>query len=324
MQLFALVVACFLAASLCGWVAVLKRWARHEPLLERTPRAEVPWGLADLLVTLLLLGLTQAWAVQRVRSTIPIAPGLEFEDWDVSTRAALLFLTSIATLLTFLAAAVWLFLRYRVTAAEIGLPRRSILQDLVLGGTVFLLVAPPVFGLQSVLVLFFESRHPLLELLKEDPSPRFFLVSAFSAGLVAPLVEEFLFRVLLQSWLEQVVLQHDWVRLLVGGRQAVMGKPDPGIAEKSSDWGLTAAPPAVSRSGGLTDGMAMGPVVVTAAVFALLHWSHGPDPAALFLLALALGVVYSRTRRILPCVVAHALLNASSLVSLWFAVRYET
>ena len=65
------------------------------------------------------------------------------------------------------------------------------------------------------------------------------------------------------------------------------------------------------------------PVVASSVLFALMHWSHGPDPIPLFLLALALGVIYQRTQRVLPCIVAHALLNATSLAMLYAAVHLD-
>jgi len=58
------------------------------------------------------------------------------------------------------------------------------------------------------------------------------------------------------------------------------------------------------------------PIFVSATIFALLHWGHGPDPAPLFLLALGLGFLYHRTHRILPCIVVHFLVNSLSMAAL--------
>jgi membrane protease YdiL (CAAX protease family) len=55
-------------------------------------------------------------------------------------------------------------------------------------------------------------------------------------------------------------------------------------------------------------------------LFAGAHWSHGPDPIPLFFFALVLGYLYQRTRRILPCVVVHFLLNSCSLAALWLDI----
>jgi membrane protease YdiL (CAAX protease family) len=65
------------------------------------------------------------------------------------------------------------------------------------------------------------------------------------------------------------------------------------------------------------------PILMSSLLFAAAHSAHGPDPIPLFFLALGLGFVYSRTHRILPCVVVHGLLNSSSLAALWLAVTYR-
>ena len=69
-----------------------------------------------------------------------------------------------------------------------------------------------------------------------------------------------------------------------------------------------------SGAGGLPYGWV--PIVVSSALFAIAHVGHGPDPAALFFLALLLGYVYQRTHRIVPCIVTHMLFNAASLGAL--------
>lgn len=58
------------------------------------------------------------------------------------------------------------------------------------------------------------------------------------------------------------------------------------------------------------------PIIVSAAIFALMHWGHGPDPIPLFFLALGLGYLYQRTHRLLPCIMVHFLVNSLSMVAL--------
>jgi membrane protease YdiL (CAAX protease family) len=64
------------------------------------------------------------------------------------------------------------------------------------------------------------------------------------------------------------------------------------------------------------------PIVVSATVFALMHLGHGYDPIPLFFLAVGLGYLYQQTHRVLPCIVVHLLLNATSLVLLWVGITY--
>jgi hypothetical protein len=64
------------------------------------------------------------------------------------------------------------------------------------------------------------------------------------------------------------------------------------------------------------------PILVSAAAFSLMHLGHGYDFIPLFPLAVGLGYLYQQTHRIVPCIVVHLLLNATSLVVLWLAVTY--
>jgi membrane protease YdiL (CAAX protease family) len=99
---------------------------------------------------------------------------------------------------------------------------------------------------------------------------------------VAPLFEEFAFRVVLQGWLES---QQVRLRRLRGE----FGDQQPGFA----------------------------PIVITSVMFALLHFGYGPDPFALFVFSLFLGYAYRQTHRILPPLVVHACLNGWTMLNLW-------
>jgi membrane protease YdiL (CAAX protease family) len=62
-----------------------------------------------------------------------------------------------------------------------------------------------------------------------------------------------------------------------------------------------------------------GAVLISSLMFALAHMAHGPDPVALFFLALVLGGVYYRSHRIIPCMTMHAAFNATSLIGVGLA-----
>jgi membrane protease YdiL (CAAX protease family) len=59
------------------------------------------------------------------------------------------------------------------------------------------------------------------------------------------------------------------------------------------------------------------PIFISSALFGLAHFGYGPEPIPLFLLAIFLGLVYQRTHRIIPCIVAHSLFNLFTVVVLW-------
>ncbi len=95
-------------------------------------------------------------------------------------------------------------LRCQVSLRELGFDRRAVWRDLRLGIAAFFVLAPPVYGLQIVLVQWFESKHPIVELIREHPDPWLITASVFSAVIVAPIFEEYLFRGVVQGWLERL------------------------------------------------------------------------------------------------------------------------
>jgi hypothetical protein len=59
------------------------------------------------------------------------------------------------------------------------------------------------------------------------------------------------------------------------------------------------------------------PILVSSTLFAAAHVGYGPEPVPIFLLALIFGYVYQRTHRIVPTIVAHALFNLITMITLW-------
>ena len=62
-----------------------------------------------------------------------------------------------------------------------------------------------------------------------------------------------------------------------------------------------------------TESPSVWPILISAFLFAIAHWTHGPDWIPLFLLAIGLGYLYRQTHRVVPCIVVHFLLNATSM-----------
>ena len=92
----------------------------------------------------------------------------------------------------------------------------------------------------------------------------------------------------------------------------------PQTADASSDV-LPVAP--LDQQPELRGAAAWLPVAMSSTIFALLHYSHGPDWIPLLLLAAGMGYLYQRTHRLLPSLVVHSLLNSLSMWGLWAAVK---
>jgi membrane protease YdiL (CAAX protease family) len=170
-------------------------------------------------------------------------------------------------------------------------------------------------------------------MIMQDPDPLLLAMAFFSAVVVAPICEEVAFRLLLQGWLEKVVGSR---RKVVGSGQWAVGSETESDQQKLAATGRVAGEPEtdgehdnpyespINQSDSFqppdsslqTNSSGYRPIFVSSLLFALAHYGHGPDPIPLFFLATILGYTYHRTHRIVPCIVAHALFNAFSLVTL--------
>lgn len=325
------------AGSLAMWLLAVRRLRAGEPLVPFEPRRPVPWGGIEVL--LIVLGYLFANGLAAIYFVAPVG-----EDATVSVVSSLtLAITGLASLLVIAAGAVLLWRAAGATWRDLGLSRRHLLPDVRLGLAAGLAITAPVYAIQSIFTTLFkfESEHPLIEMVERGQNFTIFAVAVFLAVGVAPLAEEFLFRVLLQGWLEARQTRGMAERQLNAGilgnsATRVENAESPAAVSVDSD-NPYAAPPAIPLSlpnsaaptpnaatldaqialvaGQLVPGWA--PLVTSAVIFALLHATQGPDPIALLPLALVLGYLYRQTHRLVPSLVAHAFLNATSMLLLW-------
>ena len=160
---------------------------------------------------------------------------------------------------------------------------RQLVEDVLLGIGAFLFAFPPVIMVHALLQWFFPYNHPLIDEVFADRSWQVFVKVAISAALLAPILEEFVFRNVLQGSLE--VLGRLWVRKT--------GVENP--------W--------VTR---------VEPICISSVAFAAAHLGQGAAPFPLFLFAIVLGYLYFQTHRLMPSIVAHAALNGFSVMQIWF------
>jgi membrane protease YdiL (CAAX protease family) len=340
-----LVLAIGFGGCLC-WVLAALKVAGGQPLLDWSKRRPVPWALLDL-VGIFVLYMVSIFVVQGSLHAAGMLP-----DTDDLTKlsladSAILVASNMAASLGLLVVALPLIiLRTGATARDLGLVARELARDIKLGIIGFLMLAPPVYVIQGLLVYFWQpSKHPLMEMFKASPDPGFYALLFVAAAVVAPIFEEIVFRVILQGFLEKFFSRrHGVLELLVGQSEAPttplvatpvategavvlhsgepLAQPNPYAASPVIlGEQLTATPladPSVQPE--LHGASAWLPIGLTAIIFALLHYSHGPDWVALTLLATGMGYLYQRTHRLVPSLVVHALLNSLSMWGLWLQV----
>jgi membrane protease YdiL (CAAX protease family) len=328
-----------IAASLTVWAKVAAKWRLGSPLIAYEPRRAATWNIVDLLAIVVCYVLTNIAIFVVLHGAVALSAS---EPSKAEEAAAALVATSLTNLLTMGLAMLWIHSRTGATWADLGFGADRTAGDLKLGLATFAAVSIPVYALQGLLSQFVTEQHPIIDLLQKNREPWLLAVSGVSAVIVAPLAEEFFFRVLLQSWLESLVIRQapplDSFRNSSSGElqdaSLLAGpadpnnpySPSPSIAEPPSEQllpAVRAADPPAARywvAGVRWDRAA---VVFSSAIFALVHLGHGAAPIPLFFLALALGYLYQRTGRLLPSVTVHFCLNACSLAQVYLGLSGE-
>lgn len=279
-------VIALLAASLIVWTVILQRWLRGQPVIAYEPRDPIPWGVLDIFVTVcLFLASTQvvfalsggnaAESSRRIAASNSAASQSSAQV-DGSRALWQQFAVGSATLIGSL---LWMTLARRATWSDLGWQRGHLVRDVRLGCGGFLAAAPPTFLLQGILTRWFPYRHLVTDTLGTEPELKTLLLAAAMVVLMAPLVEEYLFRLLLQGWCERL----------------------------DDQWRIPAPLPR-------TPAPRRWPVLVSSVMFALLHLGQGPAPVPLFVLALGMGYLYRQTHRQMPSLVMHGCFNATNIV----------
>ncbi len=319
-----------LLASVAVWATIVQRLRARRPLAPYEPRRPVPWTLAEIIATagiylIILLG-TAFWLVGEPPK--PAAPDdvhavVKHEADHAEHREitpAHLAAQSITNVLTVVVVIVLLRSWSGASWEDLGLSLAKLGNDLQLGGLTFLAVVLPVYAMQAVLSHWISGQHPVVELVTKNRGPEVLVLTALTTVVVAPLAEEFLFRVLLQGWLEALWSQRrELIEPLSG---TVLDQPQPGSVDDvilpsgdENPYATSRAEIEVNHGEGArpTVRPSIWPVVISALIFALMHLGNGPDPIPLFFLAMALGYVYQRTHRIWPGLVVHFCLNGLSM-----------
>ena len=200
--------------------------------------------------------------------------------------------------------------------------------------------------------------HPIQQLVKQSiNSPMVFLIAFLGAVVAAPLIEEFLFRLLLQGWLEAKCAQF---RVPCASGVAITAVSlffakihagNKGILDGQTLFYLLCAGTVTSLLiffAGLIYLAEMRNVNAASCLFGAERFSPthffryagyclltlvfifgisfilntlcpdtNTDPIPLFFFSLLLGTLYSRTRNLAYCIFLHALLNLTSLILIW-------
>jgi membrane protease YdiL (CAAX protease family) len=313
-----------LVGMIFAWIwAIGRLWAGQMLLPENSPRA-VPWGGKSVLagfVTMISVsvGVSTAYAEMTGRSA-------RTSQLDIMLVSALInsaFLVVMPLILRRTA---------RAQLEDFGLEWSRLRRDAGAGFLAFLLIAPIVYGIQLIAVQIWERKeHPLELMMLEKLTGGVALLAIVSAVVLAPAVEELLFRGLLQGWLTRRLAGkpsggappasnlEEWIaegpsaeRPEDQARSGLLPKfPDPYFAPGAEIGPVEERFTRITRSARMA-----APILLTSAVFALVHMPQWPAPLAIFLLSLGLGLVYRRTGSLVAAFVLHAAFNGLSTLAL--------
>ncbi len=330
------------ASSLAAWAWIAARRSNRTPILSHAPRRDVPWGSVGLIIAVLMLALkiiplviTPLFGDSDPRAVIDDPAPATFIWQAVLMGVAMLWVTGgIAAVLVLTRGANW---------RDLGLPSTwtELLDDIRVGVVTFAATIIPVYGIKIALVKLTDEKvaHPLLEKLIENPSGPLFLVIVFSAVIVAPIFEEFVYRLLLQGWLEKIERPNFTDRAdpspLPDGvvAEQILPKPpretnvpsNPGLLEETEPAASSRdSEPFGSHRSWMALPFGVGPILISALLFSLAHLGHGFDPIPLFILGAIYGYIYYRTHRLLPCILAHMFLNGFSLTLFWIELVWHS
>jgi hypothetical protein len=207
---------------------------------------------------------------------------------------------------------------------------------------------PPVYVLMIASTLLFKTpyNHPVVEAIKNDPSS--LPMAIWLAVVIAPLLEEFGFRVLLQGFLESVSRGPLSMKLIFSGRSPSKssrigddvqfdgnsipeGSPvlsdspvnryeaTENIAMQANSISLY-----VANQETITDSSQLPwwPVIVSGVLFGLAHFDYGASWLPLAVLGMVLGYLYRITNRIWPSLVVHCCLNGMTMLNLTILTLY--
>jgi membrane protease YdiL (CAAX protease family) len=344
---FSLYVMLALAGALLSWGYVGWTWWNGRRILPVWPWRPRPWGLADLVFTAIAVVVVQVLVGSAAVRLFSIDPTpLQSGMVPMPLAAAV----SGGYLLTVLLVTAWIVLRYQTTPAVLGWSTKQLGSKLLIGVMAGLVAIPIVLAISAAVSIGFQTEyeHPILESMKTEGTFSTFLLALFCATIAAPIAEEFLFRVLIQGWLQSIPFSN--IQQILLGRLDSFSQPaisiagDTGIGSETDNpyspatvSGTQEQPPESSSplsQNGEADAPSPSareskssapfwPSLVSGTLFGLAHWEYGLSFVPLIVLGVILGLLYRATLSIWPCIMVHFMLNATSMFAMGVGVYLE-
>jgi len=151
-------------------------------------------------------------------------------------------------------------------------------------------------------------------------------IAFWQAAIVAPISEEYGFRVLLVGWFESIQFGRDKFVAFLLGTNSEKPKESHEQTEDATWAGISQTSQLPYNSSSLSDaGLAADttthrppwwPALLSGLLFGLAHISYGVSWVALILFGVVLGRLYQWRQSILPVILVHLLFNAMNVTVL--------
>jgi uncharacterized protein len=181
-----------------GWMAValVRRRQLGMPVVEARPQEPVPWRGIDVVAAVLIMLLARIVAQVAISTSVnPAVPGMTAH-----------LVAGVLAMLGGAAVTAAMLLKKGASWADLGLSPFMPAQDLRLALGGLALVLAPLLATAALLNRIVPYQHPIIDYLNEHSDPLAIAVVVLAAIVVAPIAEEFLFRRVLQGWLETLPL----------------------------------------------------------------------------------------------------------------------
>lgn len=201
--------------------------------------------------------------------------------------------------------------------ADFGIDFRRLKEPMAVGAVAALLMTPAVLAVQSLAIRIWPPhKHPVEDMILEEFTPAVALLAVLSTMILAPMIEELLFRGILQRWLTTMLSGRESPSFSLDELQPVEQVADAWVEDApyrpSASEFQPPKPAPVSRS----PGFSTTAILMTSYCFAAMHLPQWPSPIGIFLLSLALGAVYQKTGSLIASITMHGVFNGFSTVGL--------
>lgn len=331
-MVFMLVFFAFVVGALTSWVFLIIRAVQGKPILSPEPWKPRVWGFVDIFLAALFVVFWQFQSAVVGRNLGFVHEAGEAKQTLSLPLATLSGLGNVAAMLSICA---WIIVRHHASLAQLGFGFARWWKHIGIGIIAALASIPFVYALMAAVSIGFDNQysHPLLDEMKRDGSLPAYMLAVVSAVLIAPLVEEFLFRVLIQGWLQSAPFgtiksiflgqREDSQLAFVATSTDINGSATQDNPYAPLNVTVTTLEPTDSGSEAIALTPPIWPSFVTGTLFGLVHLGYGLSFIPLIVLGIILGLLYRATHSIWPSLAVHFILNGSSMSAMGIAILIE-